>query len=54
MGIFGEEGIEDGIGDAIAQLIRVPLRDRLGGENIVLTRHGTCSVGSARHARKPL
>ena len=42
-GIVGEHGVEDRIGDLIRDLVGMPLRDRLGGEEEV-ARH---SAGKA-------
>ena len=42
---LGDEGIENGIRDAVADLVGVPLRDGLGGEDVAVACHG----GKALH-----
>ena len=51
---LAEEGVEHGIGNAVADLVGVALRNGFGGEEIVLSGHVERSIGYIRHARKPL
>ena len=37
LGFFGEEGVQNRVGNAVADLVRVPFRDGLGGENVILS-----------------
>src|SRR5690606_7576979 len=54
MRILGQEGVKHGIGNAVADLVRVPFRNALGSEDEVLSGHEVLHWGYPRHARKPL
>lgn len=43
-GVVGQTGIQDGIRDGVAQLVRVALGDRLGGQDVLIS-HGWSSFG---------
>ena len=39
VGLFRQKRIQNGIRDAVAQLVRVPLRNRFGGEDVIRSCH---------------
>ena len=43
-GVVGQAGIQNGIRDGVAQLVRVALGDRLGGQDVLIS-HGCSSFG---------
>src|SRR5690606_23683205 len=45
MGVLGKEGIEDGIGNAVAHLVGVPFRNAFGGEDVILAGHENAPLG---------
>ena len=40
VGLFGQEGIQHGVRNPVAQFVRMPFRDGLGSEGVVLSAHG--------------
>ncbi len=45
LGLFGQEGVEDGVRDPVADLVGVALGDGFRGEDVILAGHERCSVG---------
>ncbi len=44
LGFLGEESVEHGVGDAVADLVGVALGDGFRGEDVILAGHERCSI----------
>ena len=52
VGVVFQHGVEHAVGDLVGDLVRVPLRDRLGGEQVLVVRKLAHGFGNRSRGRR--